>query len=104
MHPYECAALWPQRRIRSGPPDSNRCVERPQLTTLEECWRPAFARSLAPRSTALERDLDEYLDYFDYDRAHTGRLPKGRIPAEIPFGARKAGTVRLALKVATSRG
>src|SRR5918998_5439525 len=45
-----------QRRVKAGRPDSNGCVERLQLTILEECWRPAFARSLAPRSTALERD------------------------------------------------
>jgi hypothetical protein len=56
---------------------------------LEECWRPAFARSLASKSTALERDLDEYLLCFNYDRAHNGRLAKGPIPADIVFGARK---------------
>jgi hypothetical protein len=83
-----------QRRIKAGRPDSNGCVERLQLTILEECWRPAFARSLAPKSTALERDLDEYLNYFNYDRAHTGRLTKGRIPADIVLGARKTRTVR----------
>ena len=83
-----------QRRIKAGRPNSNGCVERLQLTILEECWRPAFARSLAPKSTALERDLDEYLDYFNFDRAHTGRLTKGRVPADIVFGARKTRTVR----------
>ncbi len=83
-----------QRRIKAGRPDSNGCVERLQLTILEECWRPAFARSLAPRSTALDRDLDEYLRYFNYDRAHTGRLTKGRIPADIVFGARKTRSLR----------
>jgi transposase InsO family protein len=83
-----------QRRIKAGRPDSNGCVERLQLTILEECWRPAFARSLAPRSTALERDLDEYLNYFNFDRAHTGRLTKGRVPADIVSGARKTRTVR----------
>jgi len=83
-----------QRFIKAGRPNSNGCVERAQLTILEECWRPAFARSLAPKSTALERDLDEYLRYFNYDRAHTGRLTKGRLPADIVFGARKTRTVR----------
>ena len=83
-----------QRRIKAGRPDSNGCVERLQLTILEECWRPAFARSLAPKTTALERDLDEYLAYFNFDRAHTGRLTKGRIPGDIVFGARKTRTVR----------
>jgi transposase InsO family protein len=83
-----------QRFIKAGRPNSNGCVERAQLTILEECWRPAFARSLAPKSTALERDLDEYLRYFNNDRAHTGRLTKGRVPADIVFGARKTRTVR----------
>jgi transposase InsO family protein len=83
-----------QRFIKAGRPNSNGCVERAQLTILEECWRPAFARSLAPKSTALERDLDEYLHYFNYDRAHNGRLTQGRVPADIVFGARKTRTVR----------
>jgi transposase InsO family protein len=42
-----------QRFIRAGRPNSNGCVERVQLTILEECWRPAFARSLVPKSSAL---------------------------------------------------
>jgi len=83
-----------QRRIKAGRPNSNGCVERLQLTILEECWRPAFARSLAPKITALQQDLDEYLAYFNYDRAHTGRLTKGRVPADIVHGARKTRTVR----------
>jgi transposase InsO family protein len=83
-----------QRPIKAGRPNSNGCVERLQLTILEECWRPSFARSLAPKVTALEKDLAEYLDYFNFDRAHTGRLTKGRVPGDIVFGARKTRTVR----------
>jgi transposase InsO family protein len=83
-----------QRRIKAGRPNSNGCVERVQLTILEECWRPAFSRSLAPRITALRRDLDQYLDYYNNDRAHTGRLTRGRVPADIVFGARKMASVR----------
>jgi transposase InsO family protein len=83
-----------QRKIKAGRPNSNGCAERVQLTILEECWRPAFSRSLAPKITALKRDLDEYLRYYNTDRAHTGRLTRGRVPADIVFGARKMGTVR----------
>ena len=83
-----------QRFIKAGRPNSNGCVERLQLTILEECWRPSFARSLAPRMTALQRDLDEYLHDYNFDRAHTGRLTKGRLPADIVFGARKTSPVR----------
>jgi transposase InsO family protein len=83
-----------QRFIKAGRPNSNGCVERLQLTILEECWRPAFARSLIPKMTALQRDLDEYLIDYNYDRAHTGRLTNGRVPADIVHGARKTRPVR----------
>jgi transposase InsO family protein len=83
-----------QRPIKAGRANSNGCVERVQLTILEECWRPAFSRSLAPKITALQRDLDEYLRYYNYDRAHTGRITGGRVPADIVFGARKMASVR----------
>ncbi len=83
-----------QRKIKAARPNSNGCAERVQLTILEECWRAAFSRSLAPRITALKRDLDEYLRYYNLDRAHTGRLTQGRVPGDIVFGARKMGTVR----------
>ncbi len=83
-----------QRFIKAGNPNSNGCVERLQLTILEECWRPAFARSLVPKITGLQRDLDEYLHHFNTDRPHTGRLTKGRIPANIVFGARKTRSAR----------
>jgi transposase InsO family protein len=83
-----------QRFIKAGRPNSNGCVERLQLTILEECWRPSFARSLVPKMTALQRDLDEYLADYNTDRAHTGRLTQGRVPADIVFGARKTRPMR----------
>ena len=76
------------RLIRAGRPTSNGAVERVQRTILEECWRPSFARSLVPRYTALRRDLDAYLGYYNYDRAHTGRHTQGRTPWQV-LGARK---------------
>ena len=82
------------RRIRAGRPTSNGNVERLQQTILEECWRPSFARSLVPKLTALRLDLADYLNTYNYDRAHTGRLTKGRVPADIVYGARKTRTVR----------
>jgi transposase InsO family protein len=83
-----------QRFIRAGRPNSNGCVERVQLTILEECWRPAFARSLVPKITALSQDLDDYLIDYNHDRAHTGRLTQGRVPADIVYGARKTSPGR----------
>ena len=70
-----------QRFIKVGRPTSNGHVERLQLTIGEECWRPSFARSLVPKKTALERNLEEYLEPYNWDRVHTGRLTRGAIPA-----------------------
>jgi transposase InsO family protein len=69
--------------IAAGRPQTNGCVERVQGTILEECWKPSFAHSLIPKSTALAQDLDYYLRYYNQDRAHNGRWTKGRTPEEV---------------------
>lgn len=69
--------------IRAGRPQTNGVVERVQETILEECWKPAFARYLIPKYTGLRLDLDRYLNYYNTDRAHTGRWTKGRIPEDV---------------------
>jgi transposase InsO family protein len=76
-------------RIRAGRPQTNGHVENLHKTILDECWRPAFARSLYPNYTALRADLNQYLTYYNHDRAHTGRITQGKIPADIVDPARK---------------
>ncbi len=78
-----------QRVIAAGRPQSNGCVERVQRTILEECWRPSFARSLVPSFFGLREDLERYVRYFNFERAHLGRHTKGRTPATLVYGARK---------------
>ncbi len=51
--------------------------------------RPSFARSLVPKLTGLTRDLAAYLRFYNEERAHTGRLTRGRTPQEALVGARK---------------
>jgi transposase InsO family protein len=74
--------------ISPGRPQSNGFVERVQRTILEECWKPSFARYLVPKYMGLRRELVRYLDIYNYDRAHNGRLTRGRTPAEV-LGAAK---------------
>jgi transposase InsO family protein len=78
-----------QRRTRPGRPQANGHVERLHRTILEECWRASFARSIHVRYRGLQRDLDAYLDYYNHERAHTGRNTRGRPPADLVYGARK---------------
>jgi Integrase core domain len=67
----------------AGRPQTNGVVERVQETILDECWKPALARYLIPKYTGLRLDLDRYLDYYNTDRAHTGRWTKGRTPEQV---------------------
>ena len=76
-------------RIRAGRPQTNGHVERLHRTILEECWRPAFARFLQVRFTGLQRELATYLNYYNQQRAHTGRKTAGQCPADLVYGARK---------------
>jgi transposase InsO family protein len=78
-----------QSRIHAGRPQTNGNVEALHRTILDECWRPAFARYLYPRLSGLRRELDTYLNYYNHDRVHHGRLTAGQIPADIVSGARK---------------
>ena len=78
--------------IKSGRPQTNGHVEALHRLILEECWRPTFARYLYPRYTGLRRELDRYLNDYNTDRVHHGRLTNGRIPADIVYGARKMET------------
>ena len=75
--------------IRAGRPQTNGHVEALHRLILEECWRPAFARYLHVRFTGLKRDLAQYIDDYNFDRPHHGRLTQGRIPADIVYGANK---------------
>jgi transposase InsO family protein len=75
--------------IHAGRPQSNGHVEALHKTILEECWRPAFARYLYPRFRGLRRELERYLAFYNHDRVHHGRLTRGRIPADLVYGARK---------------
>jgi transposase InsO family protein len=81
-------------RIRAGRPQTNGHVEALHRVILEECWRPAFARYLYLRFHGLRRDLAAYLNYYNHDRVHNGRLTQGRIPADIVYGANKMKATR----------
>jgi transposase InsO family protein len=78
--------------IRAGRPQTNGHLEALHRLILEECWRPAFARYLHVRFTGLKRDLAHYIDEYNFRRVHNGRLTRGRIPADIVYGANKVKT------------
>lgn len=71
------------RFIRSGRPQTNGKVERVQRTLLEELYQPAIIGYVEPSITGLRKDLDDYLNHYNWRRRHHGRWNQGKTPAQI---------------------
>jgi len=66
---------------------TNGFVERLQGTILHEHWRIAFRRRYFRKRFQLQASLDGFLRFYNFERPHQGYRTKGRIPAEIFWGA-----------------
>lgn len=62
---------------------TNGFVERLQGTILSELWRCAFRRTYYTAVPPMQRDLDQYLRFYNFERSHQGYRLKGRTPAEV---------------------
>ena len=79
-----CAHLKIQhRRTRPRHPWTNGFVERLQGTILTELWRCAFRRTYYRGVRAMERDLHDYLRFYNFERPHRGYRLKGRTPGML---------------------
>jgi transposase InsO family protein len=79
-----CAHLKIQhRRTRPRHPWTNGFVERLQGTILTELWRCAFRRTYYRGVRAMERDLQDYLRFYNFERPHRGYRLKGRTPGML---------------------
>ena len=77
------AAGVEHRFIRAGRPQTNGKVEQVQNTILRELWHPTFATYNEPSISSLRLDLDDYLEWYNNKRPHTGRWNQGRSPIQI---------------------
>jgi len=71
------------QRTRPRHPWTNGFVERLQGTILTELWRCAFRRTFYRGVPAMERDLQEYLRFYNFERSHRGYRLKGRTPGML---------------------
>jgi transposase InsO family protein len=70
------------RRIRPGKPMLNGYCERFQRTILEEFYQKVFRIRIFTSVEELNKELDQYLIYYNFERAHFGLHPDGAIPAD----------------------
>jgi transposase InsO family protein len=66
---------------------TNGFVERLQGTILHEHWRVAFRRHYFTGCLALQRSLDAFLRFYNFQRSHHGYRLRGRTPASVFHGA-----------------
>jgi transposase InsO family protein len=63
-------------------PQSNGICERLHRTMQEEFYAVAFRKKLYNNLEELQRDLDQWLKYYNNERTHSGRYCYGKTPME----------------------
>lgn len=61
-------------------PQTNGIVERLHKTMLEEFYQVAFRKKVYSSIEQLQADLDEWLEYYNRERPHSGRYCYGKTP------------------------
>ncbi len=66
-------------------PWTNGACERLNRTILEEFYQVAFRSKIYPSLNELYRDLDVFIEFYNYRRSHHGKRTKGNVPACLYF-------------------
>ena len=85
QHAYELFLAINQiehRRTDLGSPETNGFCERFHRTVKEEFYAVAFRKTFYESLEQLQRDLDQYLAFYNRERAHQGYRTQGRTPLE----------------------
>jgi transposase InsO family protein len=82
-HPYELYLQFhdiehTKTKVRS--PQTNGICERFHQTVLNEFYKITFRKKLYSDIDTLQKDLDEYIDWYNTERTHQGKRCKGRTP------------------------
>jgi len=85
IHPYEIFLELndiEHRRTKVATPRTNGFVERFNRTVLDEFFRETFRKKLYASVKELQKDLDQWLHHYNYERTHRGYRNMGRRPFE----------------------
>lgn len=63
-------------------PQTNGICERFHKTILQEFYQVTFRKKLYDTLEELQKDLDDWIDYYNNDRTHQGKMCCGRTPME----------------------
>ncbi len=82
-HPFELFLAISQiehRRTRVASPETNGFCERFHRTLKEEFFSVVFRKTFYESLEQLQRDLDQFLNFYNRERAHQGYRTQGRTP------------------------
>ena len=69
-------------KTKARSPQSNGICERLHRTMQDEFYQIAFRKKLYTSLEELQTDLDEWLEYYNRERTHTGKYCDGRTPLQ----------------------
>lgn len=69
-------------RTKAKSPQTNGICERFHRTTLEEFYQMAFRKKIYQSIEDLQRDVDEWLEFYNQERPHSGRYCYGKTPMQ----------------------
>lgn len=71
---------YTKTRVKS--PQTNGICERFHKTVLQEFYQVTFRKKIYPSIAELQTDLDSWLDYYNNERTHQGKMCCGRTPMD----------------------
>lgn len=69
-------------RTKVRHPQTNGICERFHKTVLQEFYQPALRKKVYESIDDLQKDLDDWLNYYNNERTHQGKMCCGRTPME----------------------
>ena len=69
-------------KTKAKSPQTNGICERFHKTILQEFYQVTFRKKIYRDIEALQADLDQWLDKYNYERTHQGKMCCGRTPME----------------------
>lgn len=69
-------------KTKAMSPQTNGICERFHKTILNEFYQVTFRKKLYQTLEELQKDLDEWLSYYNNERTHQGKMCNGRTPVE----------------------
>ncbi len=89
-HDYELyLALYDieHTKTKAWSPQTNSICERFHKIILQEFYQVTFRRKINTDMDTLQKDLDDWLDYYSHERTHQGKMCFGRTPIQtLPDG------------------